>query len=56
MTGWRGPYLTDETGLTDPWGRAYLYQSPGQAGPFDIVTEGRDGQPGGSGEDTDIRL
>lgn len=56
MTGWRGPYLTDEAGLVDPWGRGYLYQSPGQEGPFDIVTEGRDGQPGGSGEDTDIRL
>lgn len=56
MTGWRGPYLTDQAGLTDPWGRPYVYQSPGQNGPFDIVTEGRDGQPGGSGEDTDIRL
>ena len=23
--GWRGPYLDSAKGLTDPWGRAYVY-------------------------------
>lgn len=52
---WRGPYLKKAV-PADPWGRAYLYKSPGdkdQAG-FDLMTPGRDGQPGGSGEDADL--
>lgn len=38
----------------DPWGRAYLYLSPGVHGPFDIVSHGADGRSGGSGTDADI--
>jgi general secretion pathway protein G len=38
----------------DPWGRAYLYASPGQHGTFDIYTLGADGAPGGTGENADI--
>jgi general secretion pathway protein G len=38
----------------DPWGRAYLYASPGQRGTFDIYTLGADGAPGGTGENADI--
>ncbi len=38
----------------DPWGRDYLYQSPGEYGPVDVYTLGRDGSPGGEGEDADI--
>ena len=39
----------------DPWGRPYLYRRPGQAGSeYDLLTFGRDGVPGGSGEDADI--
>jgi general secretion pathway protein G len=51
---WQGPYLRDAKGLTDPWGRPYLYRSPGLSGaPFEVYTLGRDGQPGGTGEDAD---
>jgi general secretion pathway protein G len=38
----------------DPWGRPYLYASPGQKGTFDIYTLGADGAPGGTGENADI--
>ena len=38
----------------DPWGRPYLYSSPGQHGTFDISTLGADGAPGGTGENADI--
>jgi len=52
---WRGPYL--RKGLPpDPWGRPYLYESPGRANPtsYDLLTLGRDGQPGGTDEDADV--
>lgn len=54
--GWAGPYLDSATATVDPWGRDYLYRFPGTADDFDLVTLGRDGQPGGSGEDSDITL
>jgi general secretion pathway protein G len=39
----------------DPWGRPYLYASPGTDGrDYDIVSYGRDGKPGGDGYDADI--
>jgi general secretion pathway protein G len=38
----------------DPWGRPYLYLNPGLHGQLDVFTNGRDGQPGGQGEDADI--
>lgn len=38
----------------DPWGNPYQYLSPGNNGEFDIYTLGRDGRPGGEGEDADI--
>ncbi len=52
---WRGPYLRQAVPL-DPWGRPYVYVAPGIANPdaYDLYTLGRDGQPGGSGEDADI--
>jgi general secretion pathway protein G len=51
---WQGPYVRDAKGLIDPWGRPYLYRSPGASGtPFEVYTLGRDGQPGGTGEDAD---
>lgn len=57
VAGWRGPYLEDDEDLTDPWGRPFLYRAPGAEGkPFDLTTLGRDGQPGGNGEDSDISL
>ncbi|PYO64434.1 MAG: type II secretion system protein GspG [Gemmatimonadetes bacterium] len=52
---WRGPYLRKALPL-DPWGRPYLYMSPGEHNPsgYDLSTLGRDGQPGGEDEDADI--
>ncbi|MEQ8206227.1 MAG: type II secretion system major pseudopilin GspG [Woeseia sp.] len=38
----------------DPWGNPYQYLSPGNNGEFDIYTLGRDGRPGGEGEDADF--
>jgi len=50
---WAGPYLRKEA-PPDPWGRAYVYRFPGEHGDFDLVSLGRDGRPGGEGEDQDI--
>jgi general secretion pathway protein G len=52
---WRGPYLKKAVPL-DPWGRPYVFRSPGEknANGYDLLSLGRDGQPGGSGEDADI--
>lgn len=50
---WAGPYLKKDIPL-DPWGRAYLYKAPGEHGDFDLYSYGRDGRPGGSGEDADV--
>jgi general secretion pathway protein G len=52
---WRGPYLSKVI-TPDPWGRPYLYVSPGRANPqaFDLYTLGRDGKEGGTGEDADV--
>jgi general secretion pathway protein G len=38
----------------DPWGRDYVYLNPGQHGEIDIFTYGSDGQPGGSGINSEI--
>ena len=52
---WRGPYLKKAVPL-DPWDRPYLFRSPGDssASGYDLLTLGRDGEPGGGGEDADI--
>lgn len=50
---WNGPYLSKEVPL-DPWGHAYLYRNPGSRGGIDIISYGKDGQAGGSGENADI--
>ncbi len=39
---------------TDPWGKPYVYLSPGTHGSFDLSSLGADGQPGGEGMDADI--
>jgi len=51
---WSGPYLKKAVPL-DPWGRAYQYKSPGDHGDFDLISYGKDGQPGGAGEAEDIK-
>ena len=53
LTKWDGPYLSKNVPL-DPWGNAYLYKSPGEHGEYDLLSYGKDGQPGGEGEAADI--
>lgn len=53
VTKWRGPYLKKSV-PPDPWGKPYQYKQPGDHGDFDIVSLGRDGKPGGQGDDADI--
>lgn len=50
---WAGPYLEKDPPL-DPWGKPYVYRSPGEKTEYDLLTLGRDGQPGGTGVDADI--
>lgn len=52
---WRGPYLRRAV-PNDPWGRPYIYVSPGRVNPesYDLYSLGRDGREGGEGEDADI--
>jgi general secretion pathway protein G len=50
---WNGPYLKKTVPL-DPWGKPYVYKMPGQKWDFELLSYGRDGRPGGSGEDADI--
>lgn len=38
----------------DPWGRDYVYVSPGEVGEYDIISLGRDGAEGGTDYDADI--
>ena len=52
-TRWAGPYLAKAV-PTDPWGHAYRYRAPGEHGDYDLLSLGRDGQPGGSGDNADI--
>lgn len=41
--------------LRDPWGREYLYEPPNEAHAEPrVYSLGRDGQPGGEGDDADI--
>ncbi|MDT9000923.1 type II secretion system major pseudopilin GspG [Paucibacter sp. APW11] len=50
---WAGPYLSKAL-PKDPWHNDYQYRSPGEHGEYDLLSNGRDGRPGGEGEDADI--
>ncbi|MBV9461482.1 MAG: type II secretion system major pseudopilin GspG [Bradyrhizobium sp.] len=56
VAAWNGPYLKGGNVPSDPWNHAYVYRSPGEHGPYDIVSYGSDGQEGGSGVAADISL
>ncbi len=51
---WAGPYLRKDVPL-DPWGKPYVYKMPGEKGEFDLLSYGKDGQPGGGGENADLK-
>lgn len=50
---WQGPYLSKQV-PKDPWGRDYLYRSPGEHGEYDVWSFGKDGREGGDGDDKDV--
>ncbi len=48
-------YLARSRVPLDPWGNPYIYLSPGrQNEPFEIISYGSDGEPGGTGTAADI--
>jgi general secretion pathway protein G len=54
-TNWKaGGYLDAPSVRKDPWGNDYQYLNPGLHGEIDVISFGRDGQPGGEGPDADI--
>jgi general secretion pathway protein G len=53
VEGWSGPYLKKAV-PADPWGRPYVYVQPGSNAEIDLMSLGRDGKAGGTGEDADI--
>lgn len=53
-SGWNGPYIKGTIVPLDPWGRPYLYKSPGQHGAYDIASNGASGQEGGTAAATAI--
>ena len=48
----KGGYLPELP--LDPWGRPYLYLSPGENGEFDLYSLGADGLSGGEGQNADV--
>jgi general secretion pathway protein G len=51
---WNGPYLKGGVVPNDPWGHPYVYRSPVERAPYEIVSYGADGQEGGTGTAADI--
>ena len=51
---WNGPYLKGGVVPNDPWGHSYVYRSPVEHAPYEIVSYGADGQEGGTGTAADI--
>jgi len=49
------PFFLSPDQIRDPWKRSFVFVAPGPDGyPYEVMTFGRDGQPGGEAEDTDI--
>ena len=52
--GWLGPYAKPAE-LMDPWGHPVEYHAPGEGRAFDLYSLGKDGQPGGTSYNADIK-
>jgi general secretion pathway protein G len=50
---WNGPYLSKDV-PSDPWGHPYQYRADATNGEFELFSYGKDGQPGGDGDNADI--
>ena len=46
------PYIKEIP--ADPWGNPYIYRSPGERHPYDIISTARTGEEGGEGLDADV--
>lgn len=54
VKNWRAEGYVEQL-RKDPWGHDYVYVSPGLNGaPYDLLSYGADGQPGGQGLDADL--
>ncbi|MFO7568453.1 MAG: type II secretion system major pseudopilin GspG [Smithellaceae bacterium] len=52
---WRqGGYLDKGRLPKDPWGNEFIYIAPGSHSDFDLISLGKDGEPGGEEFDADI--
>ena len=47
-------YLEKAKVPKDPWGKEYLYLSPGIHDDYDLISYGADGVPGGEGKNKDV--
>jgi general secretion pathway protein G len=54
VAAWNGPYLKGGNVPNDPWNNAYVYRSPSERSPYEIMSYGSDGQEGGTGIAADI--
>ncbi len=50
---WPDPGYLDQV-PNDGWDRPFQYSCPGVRGPYDIVSWGADGKPGGEGVNADL--
>jgi len=50
---WNQPSIEQED-LIDPWGNQFRYDVPGDNGPFDLYSYGKDNQPGGEDQNADV--
>ena len=54
IAGWSGPYVSNGTQLTDPWGNTYIYDLSDDGDTVTVSSLGADGTSGGAGEDADV--
>jgi general secretion pathway protein G len=54
VSAWNGPYLKGGNLPNDPWNNPYIYRSPGERSPYEIMSYGSDGQEGGTGIAADL--
>jgi general secretion pathway protein G len=47
---WNGPYLKGVNVPADPWGLPYIYRSPADNSPYEIISDGPSGQPSRSSD------
>lgn len=53
VENWHGPYMQKAV-PDDPWGTPYAYRSPGTQNDYDLISFGKDRQPGGTEDAADI--